>query len=167
VKQSKGNIWVYSEPGKGTTFKVYLPRVERSASAKEERDKNAGAVIGSETILLVEDDEMVRNFTVKALKGCGYDVLIAADGDEAVRIAGGHEGPIDLMLTDVVMPGISGQELENRVKASRPEIKVLYMSGYTDNAIVHHGILDPGKAFLPKPFTLDSLGRKVREALGE
>ena len=110
---------------------------------------------------------MVRNFTARVLKGCGYRVLIAADGGEAVRISGDHEGPIHLMLTDVIMPGMSGQELEERVRASRPGIKALYMSGYADNAIVHHGVLDPGKAFLPKPFTPDALGRKVREVLGE
>jgi CheY-like chemotaxis protein len=167
VKQSNGNIWVYSEPGKGTTFKVYLPRVEKPICVKEKRDKKAGAVKGSETILLVEDDEMVRNLTARVLKGYGYRVLIAADGGEAVRISGDHEGPIHLMLTDVVMPGMRGQDVEERVRATRPGIKVLYMSGYTDNAIVHHGVLDPGKAFLQKPFTLDSLGRKVREALGE
>jgi two-component system cell cycle sensor histidine kinase/response regulator CckA len=167
VKQSKGNIWVYSEPGKGTTFKIYLPRVERSIYTKKKRDKKAGPVTGSETILIVEDDEMVRNFTARVLKGCGYRVLVAADGEEAVRVSGTHEGPIHLMLTDVVMPGMSGQELGERLGASRPGIKALYMSGYADNAIVHHGVLDPEKAFLPKPFTPDALGRKVREVLGD
>jgi CheY-like chemotaxis protein len=167
IKQSKGNIWVYSEPGKGTTFKIYLPRVEKSISRTTKRDKKAGPVTGSETILIVEDDEMVRNFTARVLKGCGYRVLIAADGGEAVRVSGAHEGPIHLMLTDVVMPGMSGQELGERLMVSRPGIKVLYMSGYTDNAIVHHGVLDKEKAFLQKPFTPDSLGRKVREVLGE
>jgi two-component system cell cycle sensor histidine kinase/response regulator CckA len=165
VKQSKGNIWVYSEPGKGTTFKVYLPRFEKSISAAEKKIKKAGAVTGSETILIVEDDEMVRDFTVRVLKGFGYRVLIAVDGQEAILISGDHEGPIHLMLTDVVMPGMSGGELEERLRVSRPDIKALYMSGYTDNAIVHHGVLDRGKVFLQKPFTPDALGRKVREVL--
>jgi len=164
VKQSKGNIWVYSEPGKGTTFKVYFPKVEKSIG-KEKKDKKPKTLTGSETILIVEDDEMVRNFTVRALKGLGYRILIAADGQEAIRISGDHEGPIHLMLTDVVMPGMNGGELEERLRVFRPDIKTLYMSGYTDNAIVHHGVLDKGKGFLQKPFTPDSLGRKVREIL--
>ncbi len=166
VKQSKGNIWAYSELGKGTTFKAYLPRVERLISEKKKADKKAEALTGSETILIVEDDEMVRKYTERVLKGIGYRVLIAADGEEAVRIAGEHEGPIHLMLTDVVMPGMSGQEIEEKLRTLRPDIKALYMSGYTDDAIVHHGVLDKGKVFLQKPFTIDALGRKVREALG-
>ena len=165
VKQSKGNIWVYSELEKGTTFKVYLPRTERVISEKEKKDKKEGALTGSETILIVEDDEMVRKFAEKVLKRYGYRVLISSNGEEAIRIAGEYEGPIDLMLMDVVMPGMSGQEIEERLRTSRPDIKVLYMSGYTDDAIVHHGILDKGKMFLQKPFTVNALGRKVREAL--
>jgi len=164
VKQSKGNIWVYSEPGKGATFKVYLPRVEKSLK-KEKKDKKPKALTGSETILIVEDDDMVRNFTVRVLKGLGYRILIAADGQEAISISGDYQGPIHLILTDVVMPGMSGGELEEKMKVSRPGIKALYMSGYTDNAIVHHGVLDREKSFLQKPFTPDSLGRKVRERL--
>jgi two-component system cell cycle sensor histidine kinase/response regulator CckA len=164
VKQSKGNIWVYTELGKGTTFKVYLPRVDGPISKK--KDKKTVALIGSETILVVEDDETVRKFAERALKGFGYRILIAANGEEAVRIAGEYEGSIDLMLTDVVMPGMSGQDLEDKLKASKPGIKVLYMSGYTDDTIVHHGILDRGKIFLQKPFTIEALGRKVKEALG-
>jgi two-component system cell cycle sensor histidine kinase/response regulator CckA len=167
VKQSKGNIWVYSELGKGTTFKVYLPRAERLISEKKKKDKKAEVLTGSETILIVEDDEMVRKFVERVLKGYNYRILIAADGEEAIRIAREHEGPIDLMLTDVVMPGMNGQEIEKRLRTLRPDIKVLYMSGYTDNTIVDHGVLDKGKAFLQKPFTVDALGRKVREALGK
>jgi two-component system cell cycle sensor histidine kinase/response regulator CckA len=167
VKQSRGNIWVYTESGKGTTFKVYLPRAERLISEKKKKDKKAEALTGSETILIVEDDEMVRKFAERALKGFGYRILIAANGEEAIRIAGEHEGPIDLMLTDVVMPGMNGQEIEERLRTLRPDIKVLYMSGYTDNAIVDHGVLNKGKAFLQKPFTIDALGRKVKEALGD
>jgi two-component system cell cycle sensor histidine kinase/response regulator CckA len=166
VKQSKGNIWVYSELGKGTTFKVYLPCVEKQAYVKEKKGKKAGPVTGSETILIIEDDEMVRKYTERVLKGSGYRVLIAANGDEAVRIAGEHEGPIHLMLTDVVMPGMSGQEIEERLRTLRPDIKVLYMSGYTDDAIVDNGVLDKDKMFLQKPFTIDALAGKVREVLG-
>jgi len=165
VKQSKGNIWVYSEPGKGATFKVYLPRVEKPISAEEKKEKKAVAVTGSETILIVEDDDMVRNFATRVLKGLGYTILSAADGKEAISISGDHQGPIHLILTDVVMPGMSGPAVEETLRVSRPGIKALYMSGYTDNAIVHHGVLDKGKVFLQKPFTPDSLGRKVRERL--
>ena len=167
VKQSKGNIWVYSELGKGTTFKVYLPCVEKQAYVKEKKGKKAGPVTGSETILIVEDDVMVRNFTARVLKGHGYEVLTSGDGNEAIRIAGEYKGPIHLMLTDVVMPGISGQEIEEKLRTLRPDIKVLYMSGYTDDAIVDNGVLGKGKMFLQKPFTLDVLGRKVREVLGD
>jgi PAS domain S-box-containing protein len=164
VKQSNGNIWVYSEPGKGATFKVYLPRVKKSMG-KEIKDKKPKFLTGSETILVVEDDEEVRNVTVKILKRFGYIILIAADGREAIRISGDHEGPIHLMLTDVVMPDMSGGDLVEKLRASRPEMKTLYMSGYTDNAIIHHGILDRRKAFIQKPFTPDFLGLKVREIL--
>ena len=165
VKQSKGNIWVYSEPGKGTTFKIYLPRVEKPASGTKRNAETTDTPTGSETILVVEDDEMVRNFAVKVLKGYGFKVLTAADGDEAIKISGEHRKPIHLMLTDVIMPGISSRDMEESLKSSRPEMKVLYMSGYTDNTIVHHGVLDSGKAFIGKPFSPDSLGRKVREML--
>ncbi len=165
VKQSKGNIWVYSELEKGTTFKIYLPRADRPISEKKKKDKKAEALSGSETILIVEDDEKVRKFVERVLKGYGYRVLIASNGEEAVRIAGEYEGHIDLMVTDVVMPGMGGQDLENRLKASKPGIKVLYMSGYTDDTIVHNGILEKGKIFLQKPFTIEALGRKVKEAL--
>lgn len=164
VKQSKGNIWVYSEPGKGTTFKVYLPIVEKLKGAAK-KDLKPKVLTGSETILIVEDDEKVRSVTVRILKGYGYIILIAADGQEAIRLSENHEGSIHLMLTDVVMPDMSGGELEKRLKASRPDMKVIFMSGYTDNAIVHQGILDQDKAFIQKPFTPDSLARKVRELL--
>ncbi|MBN1831485.1 MAG: response regulator [Deltaproteobacteria bacterium] len=164
VKQSKGNIWVYSEPGKGTTFKVYLPIVEKLKGAAK-KDLKPKVLTGSETILIVEDDEKVRTVTVRILKGYGYIILIAADGQEAIRLSENHEGSIHLMLTDVVMPDMSGGELEKRLKASRPDMKVIFMSGYTDNAIVHQGILDQDKAFIQKPFTPDSLARKVRELL--
>ncbi|MFP3869997.1 MAG: response regulator [Syntrophobacteria bacterium] len=166
VKQSNGNIMVYSEPGKGTTFKIYLPRVEKAAHAQQEAASEAEAVEGSETILVVEDDELVRNMARKALEKYGYTVLSARDGEEALRLCGEQEGPIDLVLTDVVMPGMSGSELVDRLKGLWPDLKIIYMSGYTDNAIVHRGILDKGVVFLQKPFTFEGLAQKVRQALG-
>jgi PAS domain S-box-containing protein len=165
VKQSKGYIWIYSEPEKGSTFKAYFPWAEKSISIKKSKDDKAVNLTGSETILLVEDDESVRNFAAKALKGFGYEVLIAADGNEAIRIFENHDQPIHLVLTDVVMPEMSGEEIEERLRTHVERIKFLYMSGYTDNAIVHHGVLDEGKWFLQKPFTSEVLGQKVREVL--
>ena len=165
VKQSKGNIWAYSEPGKGTTFKIYLPRVEKDAVEKEEVEATAESLTGSETILVVEDNEMVRGLAQTILQHYGYSVLAAQDGEEAIKVSKEHDGPIDLMLTDVVMPKMSGKEVAERLNALRPDMKVLYMSGYTGNAIVHHGVLDREMRFIQKPFTTESLARKVREVL--
>jgi signal transduction histidine kinase len=165
VKQSGGNIWAYSELGQGTTFKIYLPRVEEAV--KTYRPKTAPTVSpgGSETILLVEDEEAVRTIVSKILQNRGYTVLEAHHGNEALQICERHEGPIHLMVTDVVMPQVSGRELAERLTLLRPEIRVLFMSGYPDNAIVHHGVLGAGTAFLQKPFTLNALECKVRELL--
>jgi CheY-like chemotaxis protein len=165
VKQSKGNIWVYSEPGKGTTFKIYLPRVEKDAVEKEEVEATAESLTGSETILVVEDNDMVLGLAQTILQHYGYSVLTAQDGEEAIKVSKEHDGPIDLMLTDVVMPKMSGKEVAERLNALRPDMKVLYMSGYTGNAIVHHGVLDREMRFIQKPFTTESLARKVREVL--
>ena len=165
VKQSKGNIWAYSEPGKGTTFKIYLPRVEKDAVEKEEVEATAESLTGSETILVVEDNEMVRDLAQTILQHYGYSVLTAQDGEEAIKVSKEHDGPIDLILTDVVMPKMSGREVSERLNALRPDMKVLYMSGYTGNAIVHHGVLDREMRFIQKPFTTESLARKVREVL--
>ncbi len=166
VKQNKGHIWVYSDPGKGTTFKVYFPRAdEEIEGVKNEQAPAARSLEGSETILVVEDDEMLRKMTERMLKGYGYSVITARDGAEALQISGTHGGPINLMLTDVIMPGMSGQDLAEQLESSAPEIKVLYMSGYTDNAIAHHGVLEKDVDFLQKPFTRESLGKKVREVL--
>ena len=165
VKQSGGFIWVYSEPGQGATFKVYLPRVEESAERVEPPRAPREAFVGSETILLVEDEEAVRTLTRRVLQKCGYTVLAARNGGEALLLCEQHERPIHLMLTDVVMPQMSGRELAERLAPLRPEMKVLYMSGYTDNSIVHHGVLDAGASFLQKPFARDGLARKVREVL--
>jgi CheY-like chemotaxis protein len=165
IKQSGGNIWVYSEPGQGTTFKVYLPRVAQTEAPVVE--PRAAAPRGTETILLVEDEAMVSELAQAILQQSGYEVLAATDGEAALRLLAAYERPIHLLLTDVVMPFMSGKELATRVLALRPKMKVLYMSGYTDEAIVHHGVLEPGVALLEKPFTPAALAQKVRAILDE
>jgi CheY-like chemotaxis protein len=167
VKQSGGNIWVYSEPGQGTTFKIYLPQIEEPIDVDEERADPAHSRHGRETVLLVEDDDAVRDLARDILQATGYTVLEARQGAEALGMSERYTGPIHLMLTDVVMPGMSGRQLADRLAVLRPTTKVLYMSGYTDNAIVHHGVLDPGTEFLQKPFTAPVLTRKVREILDD
>jgi PAS domain S-box-containing protein len=165
VKQSGGNIWVYSEPGKGTAFKIYLPRVfEEAQSVTEERpdERPRG---GTETILVAEDEEMIRQIISTVLVEAGYSVLLAKDGEETWGISEGTPGPIHLLLSDVVLPGMSGRESAKRLITMRPGMRVLYMSGYTANAIVHQGMLEPGIAFLQKPFAPTALLRKVREIL--
>ena len=165
VKQSNGFIWVYSELEKGTTFKIYFPRVEGKQTLKSSQDKSESAFRGSETILVVEDEIGVRALACRILRERGYNVIEAADGKEALRLAREHDGEIHLVITDVIMPGMSGRELVAQLKAVRPQIEALYVSGYTDNVIVHHGILDSGIAFLQKPFTVEGLARKVREVI--
>jgi PAS domain S-box-containing protein len=165
VKQSGGNIWVYSEVGRGTTFKVYLPCVEMAVEEYRASKDETEAPIGTETVLLVEDEEMVRFMTREILQESGYQVLEAKHGQDALVVAAEYSGPIHLMLSDVVMPQISGRELAELLAPLRSEMKVLYMSGYTDDAIVHHGVLDKDMAFIEKPFTPSALARKVREVL--
>jgi signal transduction histidine kinase/ActR/RegA family two-component response regulator len=165
VKQSGGAISVYSEPGRGTTVKIYLPRAEAKAAAETAEHAPAGAPRGSETILVLEDEARVRKLVCEVLAGRGYHVLEAVRGEEAVRMATEHKGRIHLLLTDVVMPEMSGPQALERIRARYPNIKVLFMSGYTDEAMVHHGILDSGAPFLQKPFLPDALARKVREVL--
>jgi two-component system cell cycle sensor histidine kinase/response regulator CckA len=165
VKQSGGDIWVYSEPGKGSTFKIYLPRVDEPLEQPREKVLGYELLRGSETILLVEDEEEVRKLAVRVLERQGYKVLAARDGDEALLICERHQDPIHLMLTDVVMPGMNGHELAERLEPLHPRMKVLYMSGYTDNAIVLHGVLVEGVNYIQKPFTVDALTKKVREVL--
>ena len=167
IKQSGGNIWTYSEPGLGTTFKIYLPRVEETSHAykPEISRKEIKAPGGTETVLLVEDEEAVRSMVSKVLQNKGYRVLEASHGNEALEVCDKFEGPIHLMVTDVIMPQMSGRELAERLALVRPEMGVLYMSGYPDNTIVQHGVLEPGTAFLQKPFTISALELKVREIL--
>lgn len=165
VKQSGGYVWVYSEPGRGATFEIYLPRVDEAASAPEDVHVSADAPRGRETILLVEDEEAIRSLTGEILTQAHYEVLVVAGGEEAISLAARHPCGIDLLLTDVVMPGTSGRELADRLGESQPEMRVLYMSGYTDDAVVRHGMLEPGLSFVQKPFTLDSLLRIVRDVL--
>ncbi|MDX2511731.1 MAG: response regulator [Desulfobacterales bacterium] len=167
VKQNDGFVWVYSESGQGTTFKVYLPKVRGDAEAEEKERTSVSELGGSETVLIVEDDSSLRKLAQKALQQHGYRVLEAENGEDALRVSGEHEGPIDLMLTDVVMPEMSGKETAERLQPLYPQMKVIYMSGYTDNAIVHHGVLQPGLNFIEKPFSPKGLARKVREVLDQ
>jgi len=165
VQQSGGFIWVYSEPGHGTTFKIYLPQVEAPLEGRAVGAAPGDLPRGTETILLVEDAAAVRAVTRQVLERQGYTVLEAAHGAAALQTAAGHPGPIHLLLTDVVMPVLSGRQLADQLARLRPDAKVLYASGYTDDAVVRHGVLEAGISYLQKPFTADSLARKVREVL--
>jgi two-component system cell cycle sensor histidine kinase/response regulator CckA len=165
VKQSGGYIWVYSEPGRGTTFKVYLPRVDAAVESPGPATVVTASLGGSETILLVEDQEEVRNLVRRMLAARGYHVLAAASGHDALRLTVQHAGTIDLLVTDVVMPGMSGREVAALLAPAHPKMKTLYLSGYTDESIVRHGMLEVGVAFLQKPFTAEALARKVREVV--
>ena len=158
---------MYSEPGRGTSFKIYLPRIEAEEldRGRERRADARPVERGSETILLVEDEKGVRELAREYLEMSGYTVIEAEDGHTALELAAMHAGTIHLLMTDVVMPGISGRELAERVRVIRPKISVLYMSGYTDQAVVHHGILETDAVLLQKPFTMTTLSAKLREIL--
>jgi two-component system cell cycle sensor histidine kinase/response regulator CckA len=167
IKQSGGYVLVQSEPGQGTTFRIYLPRVEDALETVGTLGISSSQNGGSETVLLVEDEESVRQLVRETLESKGYKVLEAENGEAALRIVSNYSDKIDMLITDVVMPGMSGRELSARLCASRPQTKVLYLSGYTEDAIGHEGVVDPHTVFLQKPFTLQMLSRKVREVLGE
>jgi PAS domain S-box-containing protein len=165
VKQSGGYIWVYSEPGRGTTFKIYIPRVDQSAEKIGGENRPTGIQRGTETILLVEDDAQLRQLTSSVLAHCGYKMLTAATTEEGIALCRANHRDIRLLVTDVIMPGMNGRQLAEQVKQISPHTRVLYVSGYTSNAIVHYGVLDAGLWFLPKPFSLSALVAKVREVL--
>ena len=167
VKQSGGNIWVYSELGKGTTFKIFFPRAQDAAQeiGADKSSRPAALATGTETILAVEDETPLRGLVAQMLEVGGYKVMVAANGKEALDICRKHAGGIAMVMTDVVLPNMSGRELAVELRRLRPEIKVLFTSGYTDNSIVHHGVLDEGTPFIQKPYGVEALLAKVREVL--
>jgi len=165
VRQSGGYIWVDSKPGCGATFRIYLPRVDKTAETSEQREEPSEARRGSETILVVEDEDVVRELACKVLRESGYTVLEARDGEQALEVCKRHNGPIHLVIADVVMPGINGRELVERLMSLHPGVRALYTSGYTDDTIVRRGMLRLDVEFLRKPFTPSTLVRRVREVL--
>ena len=166
VKQAGGDIWVYSELGKGTTFKLYFPRVREAVSESGLTAADSRAP-GGEVVLVVEDENAVRDLTIKMLKQLGYVVLAAASGAEALEISASYPDRISALITDVVMPQMSGRQVADALLAARPDMKVLYLSGYTESTVIHHGVLDSAVDFLAKPFSREALGQKVREILGK
>jgi CheY-like chemotaxis protein len=165
VKQNNGFINVYSEPSHGTTFKIYLPRHTATVASRHEPGQVPKPMTGSETILLVEDEPAVLMMTSQQLEKMGYAVIVAGNPGEAIRLAREHQGQIDLLITDVVMPEMNGRELAENLLSRDPNLKRLYISGYTANVIAHHGVLDQGVHFIQKPFSMKDLGEKLRRAL--
>src|SRR5581483_3380888 len=163
IKQSGGDIEVDSAPDKGTTFWIYFPQADAQVRGKDkdkDKDKDV-SLLGTGTVLLVEDEDDLRRLGARILRSSGYIVLIAADGQEALKVLKQHANPVDLLITDVVMPGMSGRELARTIAKMNLARRTLFVSGYTDDAIVKHGVLDPGLAFLYKPFAPEALLRKV------
>jgi CheY-like chemotaxis protein len=167
VKQNNGFINVYSEPGQGTTFKIYLPAFASKSAWVTEKEQELPAEHGSETILLVEDEPAILQMITMMLTRLDYTVVAAGTPSEAIRLALEYRGKIDLLMTDVVMPEMNGRDLAANLLSHYPELKRLFMSGYTANVIAHHGVLDPGINFIQKPFTMKELAGKVRKALDE
>jgi CheY-like chemotaxis protein len=160
-----GDIWVYSEPGSGTTLKMYFRRVNDIVKDPGDQEPPPPGGEAEEIILVVEDEKSVRDLTVRILRRLGYGVLVASGGDEAIAIAQSYAGKISLLLTDVVMPNMSGRQVADNLLKLRPGLKILYLSGYTDSTVVHHGVLENSLDFLPKPFSREVLARKIREIL--
>jgi CheY-like chemotaxis protein len=167
VKQSGGDIWVTSKQGQGTTFQVYLPRADSLAVAPAVAVPDTASLWGDETILVVEDEASLRALASEILTAHGYTVLVASDGPAALERSSQHPGPIDLVLTDVVMPGMSGRQLAGQLATQRPAARILYMSGYTDDVALRHGLVGAAVAFVQKPFTAATLLQKVRDVLDE
>jgi CheY-like chemotaxis protein len=167
VKQHQGHIVVDSEPGRGTSFKVYLPRLSEAPPVIDGAPTDQRPLEGHETVLIVEDERVVRNLACDGLEALGYHVLPAGSPEEAIEVSGQHQDPIQLLLTDVVLPRMDGRTLFGRLSSTRPDMKVLFVSGYTEEFIVDRGMLDRGVHFLQKPFNVDGLACKVREVLEE
>ena len=167
VKQNKGGIWIYSEPARGTSVKVYLPAIEETTQNMEVHTIQEIFPPGTETVLVVEDDRGIRTMINRQLTTSGYRVLTASNGDEALSLVGKHPEPIQLLITDVIMPLMGGKELADRLAVIYPGLRILFMSGYTDNSIVHHGVIEPGIKFIQKPFSMVDFMRKIREVLGD
>ena len=166
VKQHRGHVAVYSEKGRGSTFRIYFPQTEAPAESIPETAALHMTDRGGETILVVEDEEFVRSYACEVLDSLGYVTVAAEDPEEAIAISESHSGPIHLLLTDVVLPVMDGRSLFNRLHPQRPQMRVLYMSGYTDEAIVHHGVLDSSVHFIQKPFSVNGLAKKLSEVFG-
>ena len=165
VEQAGGHTRVYSEPGQGTTFRVYLPIVDSPSEQSSAAKLPADVPTGHETVLVCEDEESVRELAAQMLERCGYTVLLAEDGADALRVAQEHDGPIHALVTDVVMPDMNGRQLAEALIPQRPEMRVLYVSGYTSDIIAHHGVLDEGVEFLEKPYSFRGLLGRVRQVL--